>query len=464
MRCMAQSLPQRVADTIARLALVEPEQTIIVALSGGADSVALLRALHCLGYKLEAVHCNFSLRGEDSDGDEAFVRNLCASLSIPLMVERFKTERYARKNGLSIEMAAREQRYDLFSWLLRERSEALVAVGHNADDQVETMLLNLSMGTGIRGLSGMPYKRHDGIVRPLMDCTRAEIVAYLSEIGQAHREDRTNAELIYRRNHVRHRLMPVFKELNPSFLRGALRTIEHLRGVETIYLDAIERLKKSVMPSRSTINIPALLATPHPEALLYEIISPLGFTSDQAHDIASLLPMWPSGRRYESGRYYDRDSWVLVRSFDVLEIVCNNDWADPEDWKCDYSIKPRGWGSEDLPAGRMRWRSQVYKPGDDLKCAPNEALFDADVLLACSMWSIRSREEGDTLSPYGMSGRKKVKRILIERKFTYKERKDACLLCADGVPIWLIGHVADRRYGVGVNTKVILRFTFEAWD
>lgn len=444
---MALSLPQRVADTISRLALVEPEQTIIVALSGGADSVALLRALLCLGYKLEAVHCNFSLRGEESDEDEAFVRDLCAWLDVPLRVRYFDTKAHAREYRLSIEMAARELRYAWFRELLGAEPMVLLAVAHNADDQVETMLLNLSMGTGIRGLSGMPYKRHDRIIRPLMDCSRVEIDAYLHSIGQTHREDSTNAEDLYLRNRIRHRLIPAFREVNPAFTSGALRTIDHLRGAEHLYLYAVQMLKEQVMPTESAIDIQALKATPHPQTLLYEILHVYGFTSEQCHGIALALVDLPSGRQYLSSTHR------VVRSWQILEISPLS-----LEQLSTIAIEPSESGEIDLPIGRLCWEVIEVKELEDLRCPTEEALFDADRLLSCQMWQVRAKREGDTLAPFGMRGRKRVKRIFVDKRLTASQRAQALLLCADESPIWLIGYLADREYGVGSSTERCVRF------
>ena len=211
---MSHRLVARVAETIRfHQLLPSGQEQIYLAISGGADSVALLMAFLALGYaeQVTLLHCNFSLRAEESDGDEAFVRSLATTHHLPLYVQRFDTRAYAESHGgMSIEMAARALRYGWFASLRQEaKSPTLIAVAHNADDQIETLLLNLSMGTGLRGLSGMPYlKREEGIIRPLMDCPRVLVLDYLQSLGQAFREDSTNEDVRYRRNFIRHRLLP----------------------------------------------------------------------------------------------------------------------------------------------------------------------------------------------------------------------------------------------------------------
>jgi tRNA(Ile)-lysidine synthase len=203
---------------------------VLVALSGGADSVALLRVLLHMGVPCHAVHCNFHLRGDESNRDEQFVHSLCRTLDVPLYIEDFDTLQWAKEHRISIEMAARRLRYDAFERLRTTHGLQVVAVGHHLEDSVETVLFNLMRGTGIKGLSGIaPVNGH--IVRPLLCVTRADIEAYLGTIGQTWVDDSSNASDDYARNRIRHRLLPVMKELNPAALQNIAATAEHLRGV-----------------------------------------------------------------------------------------------------------------------------------------------------------------------------------------------------------------------------------------
>ncbi|MDO4692794.1 MAG: tRNA lysidine(34) synthetase TilS [Porphyromonadaceae bacterium] len=440
-------LEDTVARTIARYQLASLGQPIYIALSGGTDSVALLRAMSALGYELRALHCNFTLRAAESDADEQFVRALCDAHAISLQVQRYDTERYAREHGISIEMAARELRYTWFTHILAEHPEAQVAMAHNADDQIETMLLNLSMGTGIRGLSGMPYRREDRIIRPLMDCSRREIEVYLRSLGQASREDSSNSDEVYRRNYIRHSLIPAFEAINPSFRQSTGRTIEHLRGVEAVYLSAVEVMKQSVMPRAGCMDIERLMATPHPETVLYELLRPYGFSSEQCHAIAQSLPDLPSGRQFLS------PSHRLIRSREVLELgAINREGSEV------ISLNIAECSYIDLPIGRLSWETGAVESLDNLRCAKYEAIFSLDKLGDTLQLSIRPRREGDSLAPYGMQGRKKLRRIFIDGHFSHQERECALLLCHDNQPIWLIGHIADRTYAIDTRQGRYIKF------
>lgn len=210
--------------------LFPSEVKALVALSGGADSVALLRVLLEMNIRCEAVHCNFHLRGDESDRDEQFVRELCQHLSVPLHVEHFDTAKWAESHRMSIETAARQLRYEAFDRLLTEHHLQVVAVAHHLEDSVETMLFNLMRGTGIKGLCGIaPINGH--IVRPLLSVTRADIAAYLATLGQTWVEDSSNASDDYARNRIRHHLLPLLQELNPTALQNISSTANHLQGV-----------------------------------------------------------------------------------------------------------------------------------------------------------------------------------------------------------------------------------------
>ena len=254
---MRSLLEAQVEKTIREHRLIDSAtQRIYIAISGGADSVSLLMAMLALGYgeRLEALHCNFSLRGAESDGDETFVRRLCERLSVPLRIQHFDTRQYSEEHGISIEMAARELRYQWFrSFTQGSDGRKIVAVAHNADDQIETLLLNLSMGTGIRGLSGMPFQKEvEGIIRPLQETPRALILDYLQGLDQAYREDSSNSDTHYKRNLIRHQLIPLFERLNPSFREAAYRTIDHLRSTEGLYLESIARYRSTLVTEASS--------------------------------------------------------------------------------------------------------------------------------------------------------------------------------------------------------------------
>ena len=275
-------------------------------------------AMLALGYgeRLEALHCNFTLRGEESDCDEAFVRELCTKLSVPLQIKHFDTRNYAEEKGISIEMAARELRYQWFrSFTEGSEGRKVVAVAHNADDQVETLLLNLSMGTGIRGLSGMPFiKQSEGIIRPLQGTPRALILDYLTALGQSYREDSSNSDTRYKRNLIRHQLIPIFEELNPSFRETTYRTIEHLRSTEALYMETIERYRSELL-SPDGLDYKPLATHPERTTILFELLRPMASSAPSSRSSASISQR---GRLEQSST---PPTHLLIHSVQLLELL-----------------------------------------------------------------------------------------------------------------------------------------------
>ena len=302
---------KKIAQYIDQEKLFTREDKILVTLSGGADSVALLRLLLDMGYTCEAAHCNFHLRGDESVRDEMFVRELCLQLVVPLHVQHFQTMEEAEKRHISIEMAARELRYAWFEQLRLQQGADVIAVAHHKDDSVETLLLNLIRGTGINGLLGIRPK-NGNIVRPLLCLDRKEITEYLQEIGQSYVTDSTNLQDEYTRNKIRLNLLPLMQEINPSVKESLLRTSEHLNDAALLYKKGIEEGKQKVQTEQG-ILISALLQEPAPETLLFEILSPLGFNSAQIKDIFTSLNGQP-------GKIFLSREWRVIKDRELLLI------------------------------------------------------------------------------------------------------------------------------------------------
>ena len=302
---------QKVVQYIKHHKLFSPDDKILVALSGGADSVALLRLLLSLEYTCEAAHCNFHLRGAESDRDEHFVRQLCLENRVTLHTVHFNTEQEAKERHISIEMAARELRYTWFEKTRKACSAAVTAVAHHQDDSVETLLLNLIRGTGINGLRGI-RPRNGHIVRPLLCLDRKEIVSYLESIGQAYVTDSTNLLDEYTRNKIRLNLLPMMQEINPSIKESILKTAEHLDDAASIYNTSIEEAKLRVRIPEG-INIDALMQEAAPETVLFEILHPLGFNTAQTRDIYRTLDG-------QSGKAFATSSWRVIKDRDSLLI------------------------------------------------------------------------------------------------------------------------------------------------
>ncbi|MEG1685580.1 MAG: tRNA lysidine(34) synthetase TilS, partial [Bacteroides sp.] len=310
-----------IARYIERETLFTLKDKVLVALSGGADSVALFRSLLALGYECEAAHCNFHLRGEESDRDENFVRMLCGEFHVPLHLVHFDTLIYADEHHLSVEMAARELRYDWFELMRKQTNSAVVAVAHHRDDSVETFLLNLMRGTGINGLKGI-RSQNGFIVRPLLDVDRESILCYLSDLHQPYITDSTNLQDEYTRNKIRLNLIPLMETINPSVKESISAVASRLSEAALIYNKGIEDGKIRVM-DKEGIVIDLLLCEPSPKALLFEILHPLGFNASQLNDVYCSL-------RGQSGKRFLSKEWSLIKDRTHLLLRSLNDVCSSE--------------------------------------------------------------------------------------------------------------------------------------
>ena len=420
-------IQQRVIQYIEKEHLFSSNDKILVALSGGADSVALLCVLHTAGYPCEAAHCNFHLRGEESNRDELFVRQLCRKYGIHLHTIDFNTTQYATEKRISIEMAARELRYNWFEKIKKECKANVIAVAHHQDDSVETMLLNLIRGTGITGLLGI-RPRNGAIVRPLLCINREEIIRYLQQIGQDFVTDSTNLEDEYTRNKIRLHLLPLMQEINPSVKNSLIETSNYLNDVATIYNKVIDEPKKKIITPEG-IRIDALLDAPTPETLLFETLHPLGFNSAQIKDIASSLHGQP-------GKQFISKEWRVIKDRNLLLLE---------------SIRPEDGTT--LPYQLIK-EEREYSPDFQIPRDKKTACFDADKLteeIHCRKW-----RTGDTFIPFGMKGRKKVSDYLTDRKFSISQKERQWVLCCGERIAWLIGERTDNRFRIDETTKRVI--------
>ena len=377
---------QKVVQYIERHKLFSLDDKILVALSGGADSVALLRLLLSLGYTCEAAHCNFHLRGAESDRDEHFVRQLCLKHRVTLHTVHFNTEQEAKERHISIEMAARELRYAWFEKTREACSAAVIAVAHHQDDSVETLLLNLIRGTGINGLRGI-RPRNGHIVRPLLCLDRKEIVGYLESIGQAYVTDSTNLQDEYTRNKIRLNLLPMMQEINPSVKESILNTAEHLDSASAIYKQGINDGIKRVRTAEG-ICIERLMQEPAPATLLFEILYPLGFNTAQIGDIYRSLEGQP-------GKIFTSEHWCIVKDREYLLIEAHRQPIQPALAMEEYAFTP-----------------DFVIPRDK-----NTACFDADKLTHPLL--LRPWRQGDSFIPFVMKVREKVSDYMTYRNFSF---------------------------------------------
>lgn len=429
---------------IAQHQLLRPGAPVIVGLSGGADSVALLHILTRLGYPCLAAHCNFHLRNDESDADADFAQQTAEALGLPFRRIDFDTADYAHQNGVSTEMAARTLRYEWFETLRRELGAEAIAVAHHRDDNVETVLLNLIRGTGLSGLCGM-RPRNGHIVRPLLSVDRHQIVRWLADLHLPFCTDSSNASDVYRRNFVRLRLLPLMEQLNPSVRDAILRMAGHLTDVEAIYRNAIDSHRAHLIDAGGRISIDALLCTPAPHAVLFELLTPYGFTPSQCADITRAL----SG---ESGRSFVAPGgrWHLLK--DRLHLILY-----PAD-EVSADAFTLTLGSELTAPIRLSLEERIVDEAFTISRSPHVATFDAD-RIALPL-TLRRWRAGDSFVPFGMTGRKKLSDYFSDHKFSLLHKAAAWILCdASGRILWIVGHRTDNRFRITSKTRRALIVT-----
>ena len=433
---------RRIAQFIEKNNLLQAKSKVLVALSGGADSVALLIVLHSIGYKCSAVHCNFHLRGEESTRDENFVRALCNRLDIELKVAHFDTQGYARKNRISIEMAARELRYSLFEKERKEQNADAIAVAHHRDDCAETLLLNLLRGTGIRGMHGI-RPRNGNIIRPMLCVGRDEIVAFLNAEGEGYVTDSSNLTTDYTRNKIRLELLPLMQTINPSILQTLYETAQRLSQTESVYDAAIKEGIARVQRG-NRIDIAELKKEPSPQTLLHEILSPLGFNGAQCEDMTECLDK-------ESGHTFACNGYVVVKDREELIIEKNDKPSAIElTLPVEGSTTIEGYGT--ITMETTRFNGEIVK-------SRNCANIDAERI--CLPLTLRNTRSGDRFTPFGMRGSKLVSDYLtdIKRSIVDKQRQ-LVITDATGAILWLVGERPAAPFCVTENTKKILRLNW----
>jgi tRNA(Ile)-lysidine synthase len=406
------------------------DELLIVALSGGADSVALLRLLVSSGYSCEAAHCNFHLRGAESDRDELFVTELCQALGVKLHTVHFDTAGYAAEHKLSIEMAARELRYEWFEKLRCERGAEHIAVAHHKDDSVETILLNLIRGTGIAGLTGIRPK-NGRIVRPLLCASRADIIEYLSSIGQSYVTDSTNMVDEYTRNKIRLNIIPLLQEINPAVKDSIVGCGNSVNEALIVYKHAIAEERQRIMTD-GNIDIEKLMTEPSPRALLHEILYPLGFNPRQIGDIFASL-CGQAGRQFHSA-----DGWRAIKDRTLLLLTKEND-------------------DEPMPEIVKR---EIERTAD-YRIPRDRNIFVADADKLEGELTLRHWQNGDWFVPFGMKGRKLVSDYMTDRKFTLAQKESQWILCCGEKIAWLVGERSDNRFRVDEDTRSIVEISIK---
>lgn len=441
----------RISDFIDRHRLINKEGLHLVALSGGADSVAMLLILEKLGYRIEAAHCNFHLRGEESDRDEAFVCALCEAHQIPIHLAHFETREYAALHKVSIEMSARELRYRYFEQLRQDLGASSICVAHHRDDAVETLLMNLMRGGGIHGLTGI-HPKNGYVVRPMLAVSRQEIEDFLLSVGQSYVTDSTNLVDDVLRNKIRLNLIPLMEQILANSSENISRTAEHISEAEKVYSQAIASEKSEIVramkpsialpdaESTYSVKTQELLALPSPESFLYEWLSPYGFTSAQILQIYAHLGTTTTGQTFQTAShqlYIEREELIVIPQ---QMPIPSQKIPETGIYLFSSTLKFRFELSDDI---------SISKSSDCITLDGGKVLFPL---------TIRPIKEGDRFQPFGMKGKKLVSDYLTDSKTPLLEkRRQLVVTDKNGNIIWLVGRRTDHRYRVDETTTSVLR-------
>lgn len=428
---------RRVEKYIEKKELLAPNSKVIVGLSGGADSMALLDILTLLGYRCIATHCNFHLRGEESNRDAAFVKQWCKTTDIEFTSIDFDTEGYAADKKISIEMAARELRYRWFEIIRKQYNAQVIAVAHHKDDSIETVLLNLVRGTGIHGLTGIAPK-NGYIVRPLLCLSRLDVENYLDERGIPHVLDSTNNEAIYVRNFLRLNIIPELEKLNPVVKDAISRTSDNIAEAEKVYNSAIEKDIRQVF-SENKIDISELHKTASPQSVLFELLSPLGFQSSVIDDVLNCLDGI-------SGKVFYSNEYRLIKDREYLLL----DKIGQEEQKDEILIDKT---SQEI-THPIHLNINLKQNDNSIEKDANKLSADADKLTFPLV--LRKWKQGDWFIPFGMKGRKKLSDYFSDQKFSLKDKEDCWILTSGDDIVWIVGERSDNRFRVTEETKNVL--------
>lgn len=430
------------------------DKKLLITISGGIDSVVLTYLLHKLKFNISLAHCNFKLRGKESFKDAEFVKDLSKKLDIPLFTIEFETLKYAEENKISIQMAARDLRYNWFQKISEEQNFDYILTAHHLDDVLETFLINLTRGTGLNGLTGIP-EINENIVRPLLPFSRNDILIYAAKNKLQWREDKSNSSIKYVRNKIRHKIIPVLKELNPNLLNSFENTLNNLRGSQQIRQDRIKNVLEKVSEQHENeliFNIKKIKQLNNPKIYLYELLKNYKFT--EFEDIEALLTA-QSGKQVFSKTHRllkNRDTLILTKiekkegilDFKILENTSKIE--EP------ISLK---FNTIDIPFDTKNYQNKILE----------EVIFDNKNTVSLDYGkitfplTIRKWQKGDYFFPIGLNGKKKISKFFKDEKLSITAKENIWLLLSNDQIIWVIGHRLDERFKVTKTTNKILKIT-----
>jgi tRNA(Ile)-lysidine synthase len=422
--------------------LVHRGDKILLAISGGIDSMVMAHLFLRFGSDIGIAHCNFTLRAEDSEQDEELVRKYAEESDIPFYSVRFDTKAYAKKLKLSVQMAARDLRYDWFETIRKENNYSSVAVAHNLNDNIETIIINLTRGTGISGLTGI-RPLSGKIIRPLLFATRDNIIEYCNQNHILYREDKSNADTKYTRNKIRHNVIPVLKEINPSLDKTLTETADKLTEVNEILVKYIEMINDAISQERGesiVFNVSLLRNYLQNRTVLYELFKPFGLNNGQLKDLIQITEGVTGGRIFTGTHNIIRNRNEIIISQDTKRKVIA------------YSIH----NINELRKVPVIHSASYKKITQDFEIPSDRLTACIDSEKISFPMTIRNWKAGDIFYPLGMKQSKKLSDYFIDNKYSPHDKENILILESDGMIIWIVGDRIDNRFRISNSTKKAL--------
>ncbi len=444
-----QELTQKFIDYINEKKLFTKGDKLLLAFSGGADSVCLAEFLLRGGYDFSLVHINFQLRASASDNDQQFCEQYAEKNNLKIHICKFDTLEFAKQNKFSIEEAARELRYDKFRELAKEQNYSRILTAHHADDNIETLLINFTAGTGIRGIAGI--QPLNGIIaRPLLFASKQMLLNYCETNNIQFCTDQSNNDERFIRNKIRHKILPVLRELNPSLTDTSVRNFENFSEAKIIYNNAVEAIKKDVCKKTAEaellIDIQKLSAIETPKTILYEILYPYGFSVSTIKDVYQSI-------KAESGRVFHSKKYTLLRDRKKFELRLKTQ-SEQE------VILLKSVDCEEL--GKLPFSLEVLSKSQVSYNKGNSKTVFVDLEKLKFPLIYRSVKNGDKFRPLGMRGKKLLSKYFIDNKFSYFQKQEARVLCdSNDDIIYLIGSRLSDDYKITETTSKVLKITLD---
>ena len=433
-------MQSRFISSMESLLVPVSNEQILVAVSGGVDSMVLASLMHGSGYRMAVAHCNYQLRGADSDLDEKLVRDWCAQRQIPFHSKKVPTQRLAAETNDSVQMVARKARYAFFSQMMKEHGYVITALAHNLDDRIESLLINVLRGTGFRGLQGMPSRRK-GLIRPLLGVSKQEIRAHAEKAAIPFREDASNTQTYYLRNWVRLRLLPMLNQIDPAALFKLQKLTERVELALPEYEKWIqERLSEA--RSDNGLSTEALLNSNAPFTLLKELLKSKGFSSDQVFEVLDIMDS-------ESGREVASETHKVIKDREQL-ILAEKDALETKP-RLQFELLDRN------AIGTLNARRNVALLDAGLIGFGSVQPKELDSALVLRKWKL-----GDRFKPLGMKGWKKLSDYFIDVKLSTLEKEKVWLLTHGNEIVWVVGHRVDDRFKVSDTTTIVLKIVVVA--